>query len=61
MVENMDMLGYNYLSGYWMWVRRYGAIYFTALWMADSLGMMSNGNESHHSLEVIYPNFAESS
>ena len=44
-----------------MWVRRYGAIYFAALWMADSLGMMSNGNEAHQSLEVIYPNFAESS
>ena len=61
MVENMDMFSYNYLSGYWGWVRRYGAIYFTALWMADTLGMMSNCNEPFNSLEVMYPHFAESS
>lgn len=61
MIENMDMMGYNFLSGYWMWVRRYGAIYFGALWMADSMGMMSNSNEGFNSLEVMYPHFAESS
>jgi len=61
MVDNMDVLGYNYLTNYWAWVRRYGAIYFLALWTADNLGMMSNSNEGHHSLEVIFPNFAESS
>ena len=61
MVENYDMLGYNFLSGYWRWVRRYGAIYFIGLWVADSLGMMSNCNEGFNSLEVMYPHFAESS
>jgi len=55
------MFSYNYLSGYWAWVRRYGAVYFTALWMADTLGMMSNCNEPFNSLEVMYPHFAESS
>lgn len=61
MIENFDMLGYNYLAGYWQWVRRYGAVYFAALWTADSLGMMSNSNEGFNSLEVMYPHFAESS
>lgn len=60
-VENMDMLGYNYLTGYWGWVRRYGALYLGALWMADNLGMMSNSNEGHNSLEVMHPVFVESS
>jgi hypothetical protein len=60
MIINFDMLGYNFLSGYWGWVRRYGAIYFTSLWVADSMGMMSNSNEGHNSLEVMYPSFAES-
>ena len=61
MLENFDMMGYNFLSGYWGWVRRYGAVYFSALWVADNLGMMSNSNEGFNSLEVIYPNFVESS
>ena len=52
MVENMDMHGYNYMRNYWQWVRRYGAIYFIALWSADSIGMMSNVNEGWASLEV---------
>lgn len=57
----MDVLGYNYLKGYWGWVRRYGAIYTVALWTADNLGMMSNCNEGFNSLEVMFPIFAESS
>lgn len=46
MVDNVDTLGYNYMVNYWQWVRRYGALYFISLWMADSLGMMSNCNEA---------------
>lgn len=60
MIENMDMLYYNYLSGYWGWVRRYGAMYVIGLWMADSLGMMSNNAEGHNSLEVQFPISSES-
>lgn len=61
MVDNMDVLGYNYYKGYWGWVRRYGAIYGVSLWIADNLGMMSNCNEGHNSLEVMFPIFVESS
>ena len=60
-VENMDMLGYNYLTGYWGWVRRYGVYYLGALWVADNLGMMSNTNEGFNSLEIMHPIFVESS
>ena len=60
MVENMDMMYYNYLSGFWGWVRRHGALYFIGLWMADNLGMFSNCNESHNSLEVQFPIASES-
>jgi hypothetical protein len=58
-VENMDMLGYNFLTNYWQWVRRHGALYFVALWIADNVGMMSNCNEIHNGLEVISPNAVE--
>ena len=61
MVDNMDTHGFNFLTGYWQWMRRYGFIYFAGLWTADNLGMMSNSNEAHNSLEVMYPHFAESS
>ena len=60
MVENMDMLGYNYLTGYWGWVKRYGAVYIGALWIADNLGMMSNCNETFNGLEAQFPIFSES-
>lgn len=60
-IENMDMLYYNYLPGYWTWVKRYGALYLGALWLADNLGMMSNCNEAFNSLEVQFPLFVESS
>lgn len=56
----MDVLGYNFLKGYWGWVRRYGAIYLGSLWIADNLGMMSNCNEGHNSLESQFPIFSES-
>jgi solute carrier family 25 oxoglutarate transporter 11 len=59
-IENMDILGYNYLTNYTQWVRRHGAMYLGALWMADSMGMMSNVNEGHNSLEVQFPIFVES-
>ena len=55
MFENMDTHFYNFLSGYWNWVRRYGAGYFVALWVADNLGMFSNNNESWNGLEVQFP------
>jgi len=55
MIEYMDMLYFNFLAGYWRWFRRYGATYFIGLWMADSLGMFSNSNESWASLEVQFP------
>lgn len=60
-VDNMDMLYYNYFSGYWRWVRTYGFLYLGALWLADNYGMMSNGNETFNGLEVINPIFVESS
>jgi len=61
MVENMDTIGYNYLNGYWGWVRKYGFMYLVGLWTADSLGMMSNSNEGFNSLEYQFPEFSESS
>jgi hypothetical protein len=61
MVENMDTIGYNYLNGYWAWVRKYGAMYLVGLWCADTLGMMSNSNEGFNSLEYQYPEFSEAS
>jgi hypothetical protein len=60
MFENMDSLYFNFLSGYTTWVRRYGLSYFIALWMADNLGMFSNCNESHNSLEAQFPISSES-
>jgi solute carrier family 25 oxoglutarate transporter 11 len=51
-IENMDMLYYNFLPGYWTWVKRYGALYLGSLWLADNLGMLSNCNEAFNSLEV---------
>lgn len=60
-VENLDMLGYNFLTGYWGWMRRYGFIYFVGLWFADNMGMMSNCNEAYGSLEQQNPIYTESS
>lgn len=60
MIENMDMMYYNYLSGYWRWVRRYGASYFIGLWVADNLGMFSNCNESYNGIEMQFPISSES-
>ena len=51
-MENMDCLFYNFMPGYWNWVRRKGFLYLGALWLADNLGMMSNCNEGFNSLEV---------
>lgn len=56
----MDHMYYNYMAGYWTWVRRFGVSYFIGLWMADNLGVMSNCNEAHNSLEVQFPIFSES-
>jgi len=55
----MDILGYNYLTNYSQWLKRNGFMYIGALWMADSMGMMSNVNEGHNSLEVQFPIFSE--
>lgn len=59
MVENMDMLYYNYLTNYWQWMRRYGFMYFGALWVADSMGMMSNSNEPFLGIHHMNPIEAE--
>ena len=60
MVTNMDMQFYNYFRGFTQWQKRYGLHYFIAIWMADSLGMMSNCNEAYNSLETQFPIFSES-
>lgn len=60
MIENMDMLYFNYLTGYTRWLKRHGLTYLVALWMADSLGMFSNCNEAHASLEQQSPISSES-
>lgn len=60
MMVNMDMQFYNFFRGYSVWIQRYGAPYFLALWMADTLGMMSNCNEAYNSLETQFPIFSES-
>jgi len=60
MIEYMDQFYFNYMSGYTRWLTRYGAAYFIGLWMADSLGMFSNCNETWGSLESQFPISAES-
>ena len=60
MIENMDQLGFNFLSGYTQWFKRYGFSYFIALWMADNLGMFSNVNDAHASIESQFPISSES-
>ena len=60
MITYMDQLYINYLAGMWRWIGRYGASYFIGLWVADNLGMFSNCNESHASLEVQFPISSES-
>lgn len=59
-ITNLDMQGYNYLRNFHFWHTRYGLPYFVGVWMADSLGMCSNNNESYNSLEVQFPIFSES-
>ena len=56
----METHSYNFMRGYVAWMKRLGFTYYVALWMADSLGMMSNCNESYNSLETIFANYAES-
>jgi hypothetical protein len=60
MLENVDVMYYNYLSGMTRWVSRYGIGYFISLWVADNLGMFSNCNENYNSLEQISPIAVES-
>ena len=60
MLENMEIQYYNFFRNYPMWFRRYGAQALIGMWVADSLGMMSNCNEAFNSLETMFPNFAES-
>lgn len=59
MVENLDSMGYNYLRNYWGWCRKYGFFYLGGLWVADSLGMMSNCNEGFNSFESQFPTVSE--
>ena len=60
MIEYMDQLYFNYLSGMWRWVGRYGFSYLIGFWVADNLGMFSNCNESFGSLETQFPISSES-
>lgn len=60
MITNVDTQGYNFMRGFSLWQQRYGIPYFVAIWMADSLGMFSNCNESYNSLESQFPIFSES-
>lgn len=60
MIENVDLLYFNYLSGYTTWVRRFGLQYCITLWVADNLGMFSNCNEPWSSLEQQFPISVES-
>jgi hypothetical protein len=59
--QYMDQFYYNYMSGYTNWFKRYGAMYFATLWMADSFGMMCNCNEIHNDLQMIFPIHVETS
>ena len=60
MIENMDMMYYNFLPNYTRWLRRYGLLYMIGMWQADNLGFMSNCNEAFNSLEVQFPISSES-
>lgn len=60
MIEYMDQLYFNYMSGVWRWIGRYGAGYFIGLWVADNLGMFTNCNEAFGSLESQFPISSES-
>lgn len=60
MIENMDHTGFNFYHGYWTWFRRYGVVYLGSIWVADNLGMMSNGNEEFNGLEAQNAIFSES-
>lgn len=60
MIENMDMLYFNFMTGYTTWLKRHGITYFIALWMADTLGMFSNCNEAWASIETQFPISSES-
>lgn len=59
MITNMDTQGYNFMRNFTLWQTKYGIPYFIAIWMADTLGMMSNNNESYNSLESQFPIFSE--
>ena len=59
-IENMDVLFFNFQTNFMQWVRRYGLLYIGGLWVADSMGMMSNCNETFNGLEVQFPIFSES-
>lgn len=61
MLENTEILYFNFLTNYTVWFRRYGLPYMIALWTADNLGMFSNCHEAHASLESQFPIFSESS
>jgi hypothetical protein len=61
MYDNIDTQYFNYLGGYWTWVKRYGLMYVMGLWLADNYGMFSNCNEAWASLEVQFPIWSESS
>lgn len=52
MVLNMEYFYSNYMTGYWTWFRRQGAMIFISLWMADTFGMFTTNNDSFAALET---------
>jgi hypothetical protein len=60
MLENMDIFYFNFLSNYTSWVKRHGFTYIVALWAADNLGLFSNCNDAHASIESQFPISSES-
>jgi len=54
MVQNMDSMYFNFFKNGSHWMTKYGLQYYVALWMADSLGMMSNCNEPYLALENMF-------
>mmetsp|Transcript_8811 Transcript_8811/g.14940 ORF Transcript_8811/g.14940 Transcript_8811/m.14940 type:complete len:349 (-) Transcript_8811:176-1222(-) len=60
MTVNWDMHYLNVMKGSSLWFQRYGLQYWFSIWIADSMGMFSNCNESYNSQEAIFPGSAES-
>jgi solute carrier family 25 oxoglutarate transporter 11 len=51
---NWDILTANYVSGYFKWFRRHGAVLYCTLWYCDNLGMLDNFKVDPNSLETTF-------